>query len=139
MLILDTNHYSEIELGTRRGERLLERLKATGDACFVCVITTEESLRGWLQEIRRHKDGTALEDAYARFQSAVEDFGDWNILPWTTAATGIFASPKARQVRVGTMDLRIASIALSHEALVLTRKLVDFQQVPGLRVENWLD
>ena len=49
MLILDTNHYSEIEMGTRRGERLLERLAATGEACFVCVITTEESLRGWHQ------------------------------------------------------------------------------------------
>ncbi len=139
MLILDTNHYSEIEMGTRRGERLLERLAATGKACFVSVITTEESLRGWLQEIRRHNGGTPLEDAYSRFQSSVEDFGDWNILPWTSEATSIFADLKARQVRIGTMDLRIASIALSHDALVLTRNIVDFQQVPGLRVENWLD
>ena len=37
------------------------------------------------------------------------------------------------------MDLKIAAIALSHAALLLSRNLVDFTRVPGLRVENWLD
>ena len=41
--------------------------------------------------------------------------------------------------RSGTMDLKIASICLEHDALLLTRNLRDFNQVPGLRVENWLD
>jgi predicted nucleic acid-binding protein len=35
------------------------------------------------------------------------------------------------------MFLRIASIALARDFAVLTRNLVDFQQVPGLRVEDW--
>ena len=33
--------------------------------------------------------------------------------------------------------LRIASIALSRDLTVLTRNLVDFQLIPGLRVEDW--
>jgi len=37
------------------------------------------------------------------------------------------------------MDLRIAGITLAHDATLLTRNSVDFEQVPGLRVENWLD
>jgi tRNA(fMet)-specific endonuclease VapC len=37
------------------------------------------------------------------------------------------------------MDLKIAAIALSHEALLLSRNLRDFNSVPDLRVENWLD
>jgi len=28
---------------------------------------------------------------------------------------------------------------LSHDAMLLSRNLVDFVKVPGLRVENWLD
>ena len=36
------------------------------------------------------------------------------------------------------MDLKIACIALVHNALLLSANLRDFQQVPGLRVENWL-
>ena len=35
------------------------------------------------------------------------------------------------------MDLRIASIALTHDALIITRNLSDFNKVPGLRCEDW--
>ena len=35
-------------------------------------------------------------------------------------------------------DLKIASIALVHDALVLSANRRDFQKVPGLRVEDWL-
>ena len=37
------------------------------------------------------------------------------------------------------MDLKIASICIAHDALLLTRNLVDFEKVPRLKVENWLD
>ena len=37
------------------------------------------------------------------------------------------------------VDLKIASICLVHDGLLLTRNLSDFAKVPGLRVENWLD
>jgi tRNA(fMet)-specific endonuclease VapC len=36
------------------------------------------------------------------------------------------------------MDLKIASIVLAHNAMLLSRNLRDFQQVPNLRVEDWL-
>jgi len=35
------------------------------------------------------------------------------------------------------MDLKIAAIALEHQALVLSGNLRDFHQVPGLHVEDW--
>jgi tRNA(fMet)-specific endonuclease VapC len=43
-----------------------------------------------------------------------------------------------QRIRVGSQDLKIASIALVNDALLLTANLRDFRQVPGLRVENWL-
>ena len=47
-------------------------------------------------------------------------------------------SPSVRwKMRVGTMDFRIAAIALAHDALLLSRNLTDFRKVPGLRVEDW--
>jgi tRNA(fMet)-specific endonuclease VapC len=41
------------------------------------------------------------------------------------------------KVRVGTKDLRIASIALVNNATVLTRNVRDFGKVPGLLTEDW--
>jgi tRNA(fMet)-specific endonuclease VapC len=37
------------------------------------------------------------------------------------------------------MDLKIAATALVHNALLLSANRRDFESVPGLRVENWLD
>ena len=50
-----------------------------------------------------------------------------------------FARLCREAVRVGTMDLKIACIAITHEATLLTRNTIDFAKVPGLRFENWLD
>ena len=39
--------------------------------------------------------------------------------------------------KIGRGDLLIASIALARKATLATRNLRDFQQVPGLKTENW--
>jgi predicted nucleic acid-binding protein len=36
------------------------------------------------------------------------------------------------------MDLKIASIALVRDATLLSANLRDFEQVPGLHVEDWI-
>jgi len=51
---------------------------------------------------------------------------------------GTDRSPRGQRIRIGTMDLKIASIALVNDALLVTANQRDFEQVPGLRVENWL-
>lgn len=45
---------------------------------------------------------------------------------------------KQAKTRVGTMDLKIGSIALAHRATLLTRNLNDFERIAGLQVEDWL-
>lgn len=41
-------------------------------------------------------------------------------------------------IPIGDADLRIASIALTHDLTVVTGNVRHFARVPGLRVENWL-
>jgi tRNA(fMet)-specific endonuclease VapC len=73
-----------------------------------------------------------------RLQGRITDFAAWNVLPWTHEAADIFVRLCGSGVRIGGMDLKIASIALSHGALLLTRNLRHFEKVPGLRTEDWL-
>ena len=43
----------------------------------------------------------------------------------------------AKRVRIATMDLRIAAIALDQGLTLLTRNARDFSKVPGLIFEDW--
>ena len=56
MFVLDTNHVSELTYRTEAGLRLLQKLDAANQDAAVTAITVEESLRGWLAEIRRRTE-----------------------------------------------------------------------------------
>ena len=71
------------------------------------------------------------------FQEILADFARMNVLPFDSQAAETFAELRRSGVRVGTMDLRIGSIALVRSLTVLTRNTVDFERIPGLRVEDW--
>lgn len=63
---------------------------------------------------------------------------EWEIARWSQPAAEEFNRLKKQRVRIGTQDLKIAAIALASDALLLSANLRDFEQVPGLRAEDWL-
>ena len=54
------------------------------------------------------------------------------VLPYDVEAQLRFAHLRRQPVRIGTQDLRIAAIALSKHATLVTRNRRDFAKVPGL-------
>lgn len=74
MFVLDTNHVSELTYRTAAGLRLLQRLDAAEQDAAVSAITVEESLRGWLAEIRRNTEPRNQIAAYQRLTRQVEVF-----------------------------------------------------------------
>lgn len=139
MVVLDTDHASELGYRSAAGSRLLARLSASGEETVITVVTVEEQLRGRLAEIRRRNDPDAQIVAYERLVRQVELHASWLVLPWDTDAADRFKRFRVQGLRVGTQDLKIACIVLAHDATLLTRNLTDFAPIPGLRVENWLD
>ena len=64
------------------------------------------------------------------------------VLPFDLAAGQTYGGLRAELERAGTPlaepDLRIASIALTHNLTVVTGNVRHFSRVPGLKVENWI-
>ena len=139
MFLLDTNHLKELAYSTPRGGHLRARLLQSGAQVFTSVITLEEELRGVLARTNRTLDAEERILAYQKLIERVNFFARWVVLSMDAESTSAFARFRSHGVRIGTMDLRIACIALAHDATLLTRNTVDFSQVPGLKFENWLD
>ncbi len=140
MLVLDTNTPRDFLSASERGLRLRSRMQESGANAALTVITIEESMRGWLAEIqRRTRQPQDQIEVYRRMHLSVEMFARWTMFHWDAEAVSIFTQQRQNGVRIGTLDLKIASIAMAHDALLLTRNTVDFAQVPGLRFENWAD
>ena len=138
MLILDTDHLTEIERGSAAGSALRRRLDRPEIDAVATIVSAEEQLRGWLAQIHAKRSVHDQIDAYSRLQARLEFYAEWTLLPWTTGAADRFIAFRKAGVRIGTMDLKIAVIALEHGGTVLSQNLADFQQVSGLNVESWL-
>jgi len=121
MVVLDTDHASELGFHSSAGVRLLHRLSASGEDAAVTAITVEEQMRGWLSEISRRADPAEQIGAYDRLVRQVELFASWMILPWDSDAVEWFRILRNQRIRVGTQDLKIASIVLAHDATLLTK------------------
>ena len=140
VLILDTDHLSEFDRGSPAGERLAQRLIESGEEVAATIISVEEQLRGWLAQIHRlNDDPLAQIPIYERLQGRLEFFANWTVLPWTQNGAELFLRFRKEGVRIGAMDLKIACLAISLNAMLLTRNSGDFSKVPGLRFANWLE
>lgn len=143
MIVLDTDHLSilaEPASSQRRVlvDRMLDAQSRQGEIFFGTVISVEEQLRGWLAQVNRFNTVHRQIAAYERLQRVVNFFATIEVLPFNQDAADRFESIRRLKIRIPTMDRKIASIALVHDALLLTANRVDFEKVSGLRMENWL-
>lgn len=139
MLVLDTNHLTELGYDTAPGARLSRRLEKSGLSAVTTIVCAEEQLRGWLARIAKIRDVGGQTAAYAEMGARVNFLAAFTLLPWDREAAQLFQRLRRQGVRIGSMDLKIACITIAHDATLLTRNTVDFAHVPGLRFENWLD
>lgn len=141
MIILDTDHISFLQhSGSEEGQKLALRLVASPDRDIVTtVVTVEEQMRGWLQVIARYRDPQQQSAYYDKLIEFIRFFSRWKILPFSEVAVQAFRDFQQARVRIATTDLKIAAISIASSATLLSRNLRDFQQVPGLQVENWIE
>lgn len=139
MILFDTDHINIAQYPTAQARNLKINMTTSVDQEFATsAVTLEEQLRGWLALINASSDVDRQLPAYKRLVEHVEFFGTWQIIHFDHAAADEFKRLRKSGIRTGTMDLKIAAIALTQDATLITANLQDFEQVPNLRVENWL-
>lgn len=137
MYLLDTDHLSLIQRGGIQGRSILLRLTETIIPFATTVITYEEQTRGWLDRLSRAKTVNEQVNAYQRLQQHTVHYRDINVITFNIAAAQEYEHLRKVYPRLGKMDLRIAAIAFTEKATVLTRNYKDFGQITNLKTEDW--
>ncbi len=132
--IFDTDHLS---LYGRANPSLIARLQETKLKLITTVINVEEQLRGRLAQISEIKDGENKSVAYQLLTDTILMLSEFDVLQYDFKAREVYQSLKVQRIRVGTQDLRIASIAIAYDGILLTRNRRDFEKVPKLIIEDW--
>lgn len=139
MVILDTDHLTVIQ---RQSEPSFSFLSArlrhiSPNEIYTTIVSVEEQMRGWLAVIGRAKKTPQQIAAYHRLHALFSFFAATSVLDFDQPAAEIFVQLRRSRSRLGSMDLKIAAIARSRDATILSRNLSDFRRVPGLMVEDW--
>jgi tRNA(fMet)-specific endonuclease VapC len=140
--ILDTNHLTAYQF---LQSNVMAKIAAIGMPQIALTgITIEEQAQGWLKAIKSASQAPLprraekFSWAYGGLRMSVQMMNQFEILDFSIASYGRFLEFRRQGIRISTHDLQIASIAIEVDGIVATQNLRDFEQVPGLQVENWL-
>ena len=145
--LLDTEHVTIIQYGNSTKYSTFKAYTdryLPGDIAH-SVISFQEQVGGAFKEINASRPEVMMK-GYGRLQKILNYYAPETVLPLTVLpfdppAAQEFDRLRARGIHdkmVKTMDLRIASIALSRGLTVLTSDVRHFGKVPGLVTEDWL-
>jgi len=98
----------------------------------ISSITAAELAFGVSKSRHADKNRRALEQFLAPFEVAAFD----QAAAWSYGR--LRAQLEAKGSPIGSMDLLIASHALSLRVRLVSNNLREFRQVPGLRLDNWV-
>ena len=137
--LLDTDHISFLQ---RRSSleftNLTARISQHSPADFVLsIVSFHEQVLGAHTFINRAQTKSDIIRGYTLLLETLQGFSIAPVLLLTAEAIAIFDEFRVQKIRVSTMDLRIAAIALSQNLVLLTRNVSDFSKVPGLATEDW--
>jgi tRNA(fMet)-specific endonuclease VapC len=139
MFVLDTDHVSLLErAGSVEANRLRRRLEQVPvEERATTIVSFEEQTRGWMSYLAKARSLAQQIEAYRRLKRQLDSYCAMMVLDFDETAASEFQRLFKLRLRIGTMDLKIAAIALARHATLLTRNQRDFRNVPGLASEDW--
>ena len=137
--LLDTDHISILQ--PRSGPEFATlsariRHESRADLGF-SIVSFHEQVLGCHTYNNRSRKVSEVVRGYDMLARALRQFAVAPVVTFDEGASAVFDDLGPSRLRVDTMDLRIASIALSRGLVLLTRNSADFARVPGLAIEDW--
>jgi tRNA(fMet)-specific endonuclease VapC len=137
MFFLDTDILTRAHGGD---QGVIHRIQQAGAGnVATTVVTAIEVLRGRHEFLLKASDGDQLLQAQHLLELSERLLQKIRVIPVDSRSAAEFdrlrLSKKLK--KIGRADLLIACIALAHQAILVTRNVRHFDQVPGLQTENW--
>jgi predicted nucleic acid-binding protein len=131
--LFDTDTLSNI-LKRKPSQRLLRKLEDIPRSLqYTTSINVGEIYYGASKTDRKHQIIKAFEERV---------FPNITVLPFDKKSGSIFGNLKATLEKQGIgcsePDLRIASITIQHELILITGNIKHFANIPDLNLENWI-
>jgi tRNA(fMet)-specific endonuclease VapC len=118
-----------------------KRVLGSSEDVATTVVSRIELLQGRFAYLLKASDGVQLQAAQSRLEQTERQLQGLMVILFDARSAAEF--DRLRQIRtlkrIGRADLLIASIALAHRAILVTRNLRHFRHIPGLMLENWAD
>src|SRR5438045_1258631 len=82
--------------------------------------SVKEHFRGWLSRIRAESDPRRQVVWYEYLRGLLDFYAEWQVEPFDVGAADQFMRLRAMRLRIGSQDLKIAAIALTRDATLVT-------------------
>jgi tRNA(fMet)-specific endonuclease VapC len=135
LFLLDTSTLTHFQRGHPRV--IANHAAHATDTIAITTITVEETIGGWFALLQRARNNAQEAQASRSLADATGFLAQFPIYPVSEAMLDRFDRLVRLKLNVGTMDLKIAAVALELGGTVVTSNVLDFQRVNGLSWEDW--
>lgn len=106
------------------------------DDVSISIVTVTEVLEGWIKRIK-HAPQLKLVGLYASMLRSFTSMRHIAVLPFSDVALQHYQRTRQQYKGRDPFDLQIAAIALSRKLILVTNNTKDYEDIDGLKLENW--
>ena len=138
LYILDTDHAS---MWLENQPNIRRKAEIFRPEIAITIVTVQELFNGWIGKLNHPSSAQQQVQLYRKLSGVVAYLKKMSVLDFDESADQVFCqllltNPPLRKNRI-QKDMKIASIALANDAIVVTRNYRDFVQVPNLKILDW--
>lgn len=137
MYVLDSDTLSLVHSGSGLLNERVAKLDPV--EVGVSLVTRIEILRARFDFVLKAADGEQLLRAQFWLHQSEQLLSRYSVVSFDENSAAELDRLRAikKLKKIGRADLLIASVVLANRAVLVTRNLKHFRQIPGLKVENW--